>query len=237
MGRTALRTVPAADNAKHRSCGQLVSSWSKAAGPSWERSADTGFAMAYRKLGVEYGNRGLPEKAGDYYDKAYAHVDRLSDAERYLMLGSYYQLGRHQDAAKSMASYERLLELQPNNTAGLNNLSSQLLFLHQYARAERMFVEALRGEPSDGELWLGLAATYAALGDPVRQIGTLEQAIRTLPGRRDLKLQLDVHAAERPDSACEIVIVESEGGSAGLIVDGVRNAAMRTTRPTWRARR
>jgi purine-binding chemotaxis protein CheW len=37
----------------------------------------------------------------------------------------------------------------------------------------------------------------------------------------DLKLQLDVHAAERPDSACEIVIVESEGGSAGLIVDGV----------------
>jgi hypothetical protein len=25
----------------------------------------------------------------------------------------------------------------------------------------------------------------------------------------DLKLQLDVHAAERPDSACEIVIVES----------------------------
>ena len=37
----------------------------------------------------------------------------------------------------------------------------------------------------------------------------------------DLKLQLDVDAAERPDSACEIVIVESGGGSAGLIVDGV----------------
>ena len=61
---------------------------------------DTGFAMAYRKLGVEYGNRGFSDRAGEYYDRAYAHVDRLSDAERYLMLGSYYQLGRHQDEAK-----------------------------------------------------------------------------------------------------------------------------------------
>src|SRR6185295_4903165 len=80
---------------------------------------------------------------------------------------------------------------------------------HQYARAERMFVEALRGEPSDGELWLGLAATYAALGDPVRQIGTLEQAIRTLPGRRDLKLQLaDVYEANKEPAAAARVLEE-----------------------------
>ena len=80
---------------------------------------------------------------------------------------------------------------------------------HQYARAERMFVEALRGEPSDGELWLGLAATYEALGDPVRQIGTLEQAIRTLPGRRDLKLQLaDVYEANKEPAAAARVLEE-----------------------------
>src|SRR5439155_17606014 len=51
---------------------------------------DTSFAMAYRKLGVEYGNHDLSEKAGEYYDKAFAHRDRLSDAERLLLLGSHY---------------------------------------------------------------------------------------------------------------------------------------------------
>ena len=37
----------------------------------------------------------------------------------------------------------------------------------------------------------------------------------------DLKLQLDVHAAARPDDDCKIAIVESAAGSAGLIVDDV----------------
>jgi tetratricopeptide (TPR) repeat protein len=78
---------------------------------------------------------------------------------------------------------------------------------HQYARAERMFVEALRGEPSDGSLWLGLAATYEALGDPARQIGTLEQATRTLPARRDLKLILaDVYEANKEPAAAARVL-------------------------------
>ena len=40
----------------------------------------------------------------------------------------------------------------------------------QYALAERAFTRALRGEPGDADLWLGLAATYAGLGDPDRQI-------------------------------------------------------------------
>src|SRR6478672_9220723 len=84
-------------------------------------SIDSGFAMAYRKLGVEYGNRDLREKAVEFYEKAFAHRDRLSDAERLLLLGSYYQLGRNQDGAKSTAAYEQLIELQPNNTAALNN--------------------------------------------------------------------------------------------------------------------
>jgi tetratricopeptide (TPR) repeat protein len=108
---------------------------------------DTGFAMAYRKLAVEYSNRSLIEKSQLYYDKAYAHIDRLSDAERYLLLGSYYSYGRHADAAKATAAFERLLEIQPKNTAGLNNLSSMLMFAHQPARAESLLAEAIRVGP------------------------------------------------------------------------------------------
>ena len=88
---------------------------------------DTGFAMAYRKLarGIRQSRPGGEGRA--YYEKAYNHRDRLSDAERYLLLGSYYSLGGHQDAAKALAAYEQLLEIQPNNTAGLNNLAVVLI--------------------------------------------------------------------------------------------------------------
>jgi len=108
---------------------------------------DTGFAMAYRKLAVEYGNRQFIEKAQAYYEQAYAHIDRLSDPERYLLLGSYYSLGRHADAAKAQAAYERLLEIQPDNTAGMNNLSILLINSHQPARAESLLVRAIRVGP------------------------------------------------------------------------------------------
>jgi tetratricopeptide (TPR) repeat protein len=110
-------------------------------------SIDSGFAMAYRKLGIENGNRGLNEKAAVYYEKAFAHRDRLSDAERLLLMGSYYQLGKNQDDAKSMAAYEQLLDIQPNNTAALNNLATALQFHHQYARAESLLVHAIRVGP------------------------------------------------------------------------------------------
>ena len=45
---------------------------------------DTGFAMAYRKLGVEYNNRGQFDRSMQLIEKAFMHRDRLSDAERYL---------------------------------------------------------------------------------------------------------------------------------------------------------
>jgi tetratricopeptide (TPR) repeat protein len=125
---------------------------------------DTGFAMAYRKLGVEYGNRDLGEKAAEFYDKAYLHRDRLSDAERYLLLGSYYSLGKQQDAAKAREAYERLLEIQPNNTAGLNNLGSEMLFNHEFARAESLLVRAIQVGPVAPVHYRNLLRATAALG-------------------------------------------------------------------------
>jgi eukaryotic-like serine/threonine-protein kinase len=125
---------------------------------------DTGFAMAYRKLGIEYGNRQLREKALGYYELAVRHLDRLTDAERYLLLGSYHALGKRHDLAKSTAAYEQLLEIQPNNTAGLNNLGVNLLFLGQYARAESLLVRAIAVGPVATVHYRNLARARVALG-------------------------------------------------------------------------
>jgi eukaryotic-like serine/threonine-protein kinase len=142
---------------------------------------DTGFAMAYRKLAIEYGNREMRAKAGEFYEKAYAHIERLSDAERFLLLGSYYGLGKHQDVAKSQAAYEQLLEIQPNNTAGLNNLATVVIFDQQYSRAETLLVRAIRVGPVATVHYRNLARAQTALGKLDSARATVDACARAFP--------------------------------------------------------
>ena len=146
---------------------------------------DTGFAMAYRKLGVEYGNRGLRERRNEYFEKAFAHRDRLSDPERYLMLGSYYWNGPRSDLDKARAAYEDLLAIQPNHTAGLNNLSNQLYYMHQYRRSEELLVRAIELGPAASIHFRNLARTQVALGKVDAAIATVRDCARVLPENND----------------------------------------------------
>ncbi len=51
---------------------------------------DSGFAMAWRKLGVSYSNQGNMEAAKEPLTRAFRFRDRLPDRERYMAIGSYY---------------------------------------------------------------------------------------------------------------------------------------------------
>jgi len=146
---------------------------------------DTGFAMAYRKLGVEYGNRALTEKSNAYFEKAFAHRDRLSDPERYLMLGTYYSHGPHSDLDKARAAYEQLLAVQPNNTAGLNNLSNQLYYMHEYERAEQLLARAIKVGPAASIHFRNLARTQVALGKIDSAVATPDVCARALPSNNE----------------------------------------------------
>ena len=170
---------------------------------------DTGFAMAYRKLGIEYGNRELTEKAGEFYDKAFLHRDRLSDAERYLLLGSYYSLGKRQDATKAREAYERLLEIQPNNTAGLNNLGSERLFSHDYAGAESLLVRAIRVGPVAPVHYRNLLRAEAALGRRDSLPGIVAGCMAAFRRNPDcLMMQGDLMWADGKFDSVEAVIAE-----------------------------
>jgi len=77
----------------------------------------------------------------------------------------------------------------------------------RYALAQRMFSEALAGNSRDADLWLGLAVTYEALGDPARQIAALEDAARLLPRRRELLVKLaDVYEWNKDPAASARVL-------------------------------
>jgi eukaryotic-like serine/threonine-protein kinase len=142
---------------------------------------DTGFAMAYRKLAIEYSNRLYPhEFSSAAIRKAYQHRDRLSESERLLTIAAYYDYGPEPDRARTISAYESLLEIDPEHTAALNNLSVQYRYRREYAKAEALAKRALAIRPSavfyNNVLW-----SLAAQGKYEEAAQTREDFARTLP--------------------------------------------------------
>ena len=144
-------------------------------------SLDSGFAMAYRKLAVENSNRGNRQAADSLLQKAFVHRDRLSDAERYLLLGSYYGSGPHQDLTRSIAAYEQLLELQPSNTAAMNNLGNMYRFQRNNAKAEELYARAIATGPVSAVYYSNLAEVSVRLGKLTQARQTIDQFLTTFP--------------------------------------------------------
>lgn len=138
---------------------------------------DTAFAMAYRKLAIAYSNRGLSDRSAVLLEKAFAHRDRLSDAERYLVTGSYYQTGAHQDLEKAQAAYEQLLDIQPNNSAALNNVGNVYVFKKEFTKAEAVYERAIQYGPV-------AAVHYGNLTRTKVRLGKIEEARKTLTAFR-----------------------------------------------------
>ena len=101
---------------------------------------DTTFAMAWRKLGVALNNSNLPRPSIDSaLGNAYKYRDRLTERERLLAEGTYFQLGPGRDRQKAIRAYEALLVLDPTETAAANNLANILSARRDYARAESLY--------------------------------------------------------------------------------------------------
>ncbi len=106
---------------------------------------DSGFAMAWRKLGIAYLASGAyPQSAVDSaLTRAYAHRDRLTDRERALTEATYFFSGPGRDRARAGAAYERLLAAGDSDIA-LNNYGLVQMRRRRYAAAESLFRAALR---------------------------------------------------------------------------------------------
>lgn len=84
---------------------------------------DPQFASAWRKLGIELSNaRRERARATQAVTRAYELRGRLTPRERYLAEATYYMDVR-QDEARAMTAYERMLDLDPNDSWALNNLA------------------------------------------------------------------------------------------------------------------
>jgi tetratricopeptide (TPR) repeat protein/TolB-like protein len=104
---------------------------------------DPSFAMSWRKLGVALGNRSEERaRAVEALQATMEHRDRLTPRERFLATAAYYS-NVEGDHAASIAQYDSLLQLNPEDDWALNNSGNIYLQLRDYPRAEDFFVRAL----------------------------------------------------------------------------------------------
>ncbi|MGD8727409.1 MAG: protein kinase, partial [Gemmatimonadales bacterium] len=109
-------------------------------------AADSMFAMAYRKLAVVLSNfYSPPSRVNRAAAKAFELRERLPPIERYLAEAFYYDHVEY-DPAKVVAAYRSILEIDPEETTALNNLSLQLAYQRHWAEAEELALRALEIE-------------------------------------------------------------------------------------------
>ena len=174
---------------------------------------DTAFAMAYRKLAIELGNRGLqPRRSALLLEKAYAHRDRLSDRERYMTEGSYWMRGPKPDRAKAITAYEALVEAEPDYTPALNNLALLYRQLRQQDKAEQALLRA------------------TSQGASAVRLGNLASVRMNLGKTADAHRAVDSMAAATPGNPvvafmrAELLTATHEYDRAAHVLDSLRRA-------------
>jgi tetratricopeptide (TPR) repeat protein/predicted Ser/Thr protein kinase len=135
--------------------GDALGSFSKAS------ELDPAFARAWAGMAAVSGNMGRLQDAENYAKLAMAHVDRMTERERYRIRGLYYvRTGNWQ---KCVEEYTELVNQYPADNIGHNNLAGCLAHQHNMAKAMEVAQQALRISPKDlvAHMNLALYACYA----------------------------------------------------------------------------
>jgi len=142
---------------------------------------DPGFAMAYARLGVAYGNQGAVAKAIENLKRAYELRERVTERER-MYIESQYAL-QQSDLPKALESYKLFVATYPRDAAAWNNLASAYQTIGDYEQAATDFEKTW-----EIARWDDVAADNAA--------GTLMGIDRMPEGERYLKEALDQGGAD-----------------------------------------
>ena len=101
---------------------------------------DPNLGSAHANLALAYYSLGQRDKAEEYYQRAMAKIDRMSEREKYRARGAYYLTVKSPD--KAIEQFTALLKQYPADAAGLNNLA----YAYQLRRdMPRAMAEARRG--------------------------------------------------------------------------------------------
>jgi eukaryotic-like serine/threonine-protein kinase len=109
---------------------------------------DPGFAAAYVQIASIFTNLKMEDRAKANYGQALKHLDRMTEREKYRMLGVYY-FGVVRNYEEAIKNYETLVRLYPADNTGYANLALNLLYVGNVARAVEMGRKATEIYPGD----------------------------------------------------------------------------------------
>jgi eukaryotic-like serine/threonine-protein kinase len=113
---------------------QLGGKWEDAL-KQYERAValDPNMGRAYAGMAVMSSNIGRKADAEKYYQAAMAHIDRMTDREKYRTRGGYYLMTRQPE--KAIEEYDALVEQYPADSVGLPMLSLAYFYSRDMSKA------------------------------------------------------------------------------------------------------
>lgn len=103
---------------------------------------DPGFAMAYRKISVNFAYLGDSVNSKIYLEKAISNLGRVSDRERYLIQGYHAQVVNN-SLEEAIKYYQELLSIYPDDVYGNIQLGSVYRNLEEWDEASIRFERVL----------------------------------------------------------------------------------------------
>jgi serine/threonine protein kinase/tetratricopeptide (TPR) repeat protein len=144
-----------------------------AALPYFQRAIelDPNFALAYTAAGANYSNLGQPERANEYYQKAFQLREHASEREKLATTADYY-LNVTGELDKAAQMYQEEIESYPRSSVAYGNLGVVFALQGQYAKATDATRELIRLAPDQVSSYVNLADYALALQrfDEARQI-------------------------------------------------------------------
>ncbi|HEV8357215.1 MAG TPA: protein kinase [Gemmatimonadales bacterium] len=146
---------------------------------------DSTFAMGWRLLGTARINAGMGQAAGDSaLERAYQLRGRLSERERRFVEATYLVRGPHRSRPAAIAAWEGLLAIGNaiDSGAALNYLGIQLSSRREFARAESLYVLAIRTDSSQAFPYTNRVPNLVTAGRLADARAAADLAVRHDPG-------------------------------------------------------
>ncbi|HEX5438947.1 MAG TPA: protein kinase [Gemmatimonadaceae bacterium] len=159
---------------------------------------DTGFASAYRVLGVTYGDMVENGRMAAALEHAIANQARLPFYERYHTIASYaYNIAGNYEQA--IAAYHRILARYPNDVRALNNLAYVHESRREYAVEESLMTRAEAADSSIPVVYMGTFGPRLLRGDFDGARRVLDRTEARFPGFHNAELAEIYLTAARQD--------------------------------------
>ncbi len=140
---------------------------------------DPGFAMAYRKMAVAFGNMGKWEERKKYMQKALELSDRLTEREKLLIEGGYFG-SSESTYDKAIESYEKLIALYQGSDeaiSALTNLGVLYEQIEDWDKAVGHTETAIKAGSEFRNTYTNLAFHYMAKGEYDKAEEVLKEGI------------------------------------------------------------